>query len=126
MLSAKLGRIREQLAPGNQNWSAEKIIDDVYGQFAVEKQDANRFPSRGDVDEQIFAIRSEDFSNLVDAHVVRQLDYATQRLRESWTLKRLDEREHCVAFALTTIIPNFRCRENHAGGDRDRVVTNCE
>src|SRR5439155_17330812 len=66
----KIGGVRQQFTPRNQDRAAEKIIDHVDAEFSVKKQDPNRFPCGSKMNEQIFTFWSLIFSDLVRACIV--------------------------------------------------------
>src|SRR5207237_962113 len=49
----KIGRVRQQFTPRNQDRAAEEIIDHVDTEFSVKKQDPNRLPCGSKMNEQM-------------------------------------------------------------------------
>src|SRR5205807_5185887 len=121
ILPAQVGRVRKQLSPRNQDRAAEEIVDDVDGQFSVEKQNANRLPCRGDVNDKIFALRSESLPNFIGADIIRQLDEPAQSLGKRRALKRAHQFKHGIAPPPSPVMTNLRRSENDTGGDREGV-----
>src|SRR6266571_2355107 len=64
MALPQIGCVGQEFMPRNQDRAAEEIIDNVDTEFAVKKQNANRFPRGSEMNEQIFTFRSENIPNL--------------------------------------------------------------
>src|SRR4029077_20420415 len=103
------------------NGTAEEVIHYVERQLIVKNQHADAFPCAGQVCDDVFTTRTEDFLNLFPAGVAWQFDDPSERLRESGTLKRAHETQHRFAPALPAIIANLSSREHHGRRDGDGV-----
>lgn len=109
VLLAQVFDIWPELFPGKHDWPAEKIIHDIERQLVVKNKHADTFPCASQVRDDVLAIGTEDFLNLLPARVVWQFDDPPERLRKSGTLKRAHETQHRFAAPLPPVIADL-CR----------------